>query len=73
MEDSGEKVERMLSAEASHGQTVEDSADKTKEEDTIAGLTNKYPWWTPKAPVEGQRRLKSRRSSVSLRTRAAFP
>jgi hypothetical protein len=66
MEDRGEKVERMLSAEASHDQTVEDRADKTKEEDIIAGLTKKYPCWTPKAPVEGQRRLKSRRLSVSL-------
>jgi hypothetical protein len=43
----------MLNAEASHGLTVEGSADQA-DEVTIITLTKKYPWWTPKAPGKGK-------------------
>jgi hypothetical protein len=35
------------------GQTVEGCADQTEEEDTVAELMKKYPWWTSKVTVEG--------------------
>ncbi len=62
MEDIGERVRQMLRA---GGQP-----DQTEEEDKVAELMKKYPWWTPKAPVEGSKRLGWRRPRVSLRVGA---
>jgi hypothetical protein len=43
MEDVGEKVGRMLTAEASRSWTVEGQDDQGQEETTIEGLSRKYP------------------------------
>ncbi len=43
IEEVGEKVGRMLSAEVLHGRTMEGHADQAEEEVTIEGLTKKYP------------------------------
>jgi hypothetical protein len=48
IEEAGEKVGRMLSAEASQDWTVEGCADQTEDDDTLNGLANKYPWWVAK-------------------------
>ncbi len=47
MEDVGEKVGRMQSAEASRSRTVEGQDDQGEEETTIKGLSKKYLWWSP--------------------------
>jgi hypothetical protein len=44
MEEVGDKVGKMLNAEASHDQTVEGGMDQVEDEDTSIGLTKKYPW-----------------------------
>jgi hypothetical protein len=51
MEDMGEKVGMMLSAEASRNRTVEGQDDQGEEVTTIEGLAKKYPWGFP--AVEG--------------------
>jgi hypothetical protein len=51
MEDVGEKVGRMLNAEASNGWTFEGREDQRKDDDTIAGLMKNYPWWMPKTLI----------------------
>ncbi len=52
MEDVGEKVWKMLSAETAHKQTVEGQANQMEEDNTIVGLARNYPWWTPKKLAE---------------------
>jgi hypothetical protein len=47
MEDVGERVRRMLSAEASRNRTAEGCHGQTEEEATIDGLVMKYPLWSP--------------------------
>jgi hypothetical protein len=49
MEDIGEKVGRILNAEASWSRTVEGQDNQGEEKTTIEGLSKKYPWWSPSA------------------------
>ncbi len=42
----------MLSAEASHSQTMKGLADQMEEDNTILGLTKKFSWWMSKTSVE---------------------
>jgi hypothetical protein len=51
MQDVGEKVGRMLDAEASRNRMVEGQDDQGEEETTVKGVTKKYPWWSPTAAV----------------------
>jgi hypothetical protein len=46
MEDVGNKLGRMLNAEASRNRTMKGQDDQVEEEATIDGLAKKYPWWS---------------------------
>jgi hypothetical protein len=47
MEDGGEMVGRMLSAETSRNRTVGGQDYQAEVETTIEGLSKKYRWWNP--------------------------
>ncbi len=49
MEEIGKKVDKGVSAEAAQGHNAEGQVNPKEEVDRIVGLSQNFPWWTPKA------------------------